>query len=177
LLDAAALLRRYAATELLAEHLAWEALRSALAPAPYRPPRDIHAKTLLVLDGIPGAGKSTTHRWLAPAIGGTFFSMARFAEARGVSSNERIQHQLAHRRPHPVDCAFLAALDACPARHTLIEKFPRSPVEAAALLTAAGERAWRIEVLHLDLPGDCVDLSIKRQIARGPRWSVDRTTL
>lgn len=168
MIDAPFLLRRYGSTALLDEHRQWEALR--LSASRYAPVRDnSRPKTLAVLDGIPGAGKSTTRKWLEPALGAEFFTMARFAEARGVDSQERLQHQLATQRPHPVDVAFLEALTASNARYLMLEKFPRSTVEAAALLEHAHAHHWNIHVLHLDLPGDWVELSVARQIARGPR--------
>ena len=168
MVDAPSLLRRYGALALLSEHLQWEAL--GLHAPRYQPVRNSsRAKTLIILDGIPGAGKSTTCRWLVPALGAAYFSMARSAEGHGVSSQERLDHQLAHQRLHPVDVAFLDTLAACPARYLILEKFPRSSVEAAALLARARELCWNLEVLHLDLPGDCVELSTSRQIARGPR--------
>ncbi|HSI06889.1 MAG TPA: hypothetical protein VLC93_20535, partial [Myxococcota bacterium] len=168
MVDVPSLLRRYGATALLAEHLQWEALR--LSVPRYESVRDNgQAKTIVILDGIPGAGKSTTRGWLAPALGAEFFSMARFAEGQGVTSHERLDHQRVRLRPHPVDVAFLDALAASSARYLMLEKFPRSPVEAAALLQRAHELGWTLEVLHLDLPGDSIELSVSRQLARGPR--------
>lgn len=165
MLDVPALLRRHGATALLVEHFQWDALHLS---APLHEVADC-TKTVIVLDGIPGAGKSTTREWLAPAVGAAFLSMARFAEARDVSSDERQHHQFTTRRPHPADVAFLEAIATCSERYILVEKFPRSPVEAAALLECAQRLTWRVEVLHLDLPGDAVELSRARQIARGPR--------
>jgi hypothetical protein len=166
---AVALLRRSSALDLLDELAAWERVRERHPGPRYQPPAELNAKTVLTLDGIPGAGKSTTQRWLQPALGAAYFSMARFAEARGVTADERRRHQLAHRRPHPVDEAFLEALIASPARFIVLEKFPRSVIESVALLAAAQAHGWRYEVLHLQLPGDCVASSTQRQLERGPR--------
>ncbi len=163
------LLCRYSAFDLLDELLAWELARERHRGPRYEAPRELNAKTVITLDGIPGAGKSTTQRWLQPALGAAYFSMARFAEARGVSADDRRQHQLATGHPHPVDEAFLAALAACPARFIVLEKFPRSVVESTAMVEAARAHGWRFEVLHLQLPGDCVASSTRRQLERGPR--------
>jgi hypothetical protein len=163
------LLRHYGAEALGEELEAWEFVRSNAHVPRYAEPEDLNAQTLIALDGIPGAGKSTTQRWLQPAVGAAYFSMARFAEARGVSADARRQHQLATGRPHPVDEAFIEVLAACDARFILLEKFPRSVIEATALLASVRALGRRFEVLHLQLPGDCVALSTRRQIERGPR--------
>lgn len=164
---AAELLWRYGAGELVDELNAWSRVRVE-APR-YAPPDDEPRRTVLMLDGIPGAGKSTTQRWLQPALGAAYFSMARFAEACGVTADQRRMHQLATSTPHPVDEAFVQLLVDSPARFVVLEKFPRSVVEAGAMLRAAHQHGWRFEVLHLTLPGDCVAKSVERQIARGPR--------
>lgn len=155
--------------ELQEEHGRWERLRTDLPGVAYRTPDAGTAKTLIVLDGIPGAGKSTTLAWLAPALGAAYRSMARFAEAGGVSAEERLGHQLRTGTPHPLDSAFLDELAALPERFVVLEKFPRSVVEAVATLRAAARHGWRLEVLHLVLPGDAVALSVERQLLRGPR--------
>ncbi|MFO0593746.1 MAG: hypothetical protein U0228_00505 [Myxococcaceae bacterium] len=165
------LLERYAAHELLTELRIWEAMRSRLRAPAYVAPEQ-PAKTLVLLDGIPGAGKSTALSWLKPAVGAEWRSMARFAAAAQVSRDERMQHELATGTPHVVDEKFLAALDECPAPWVLLEKFPRSVVEAVALLEHVAQRGWRFEVLHLFLPGDCVATSVQRQLDRGPRHDV-----
>src|SRR5690606_35363634 len=54
-------------------------------------------------------------------------------------------------------------------RYILLEKFPRSVIEATALLASVQQLGRRFKVLHLQLPGDCVALSTRRQIERGPR--------
>lgn len=167
--DVVSLLRTHGDEALLEELARWEALRAQLPVAACTPPVATTARTLFTLDGIPGAGKSTTQRWLQPALGAAYFSMARFAEARGVSADERREHQLATRQPHPVDVAFLEQLAACPSRFVVLEKFPRSVVESAAMLEFVRRHGWRFEVLHLQLPGDAVTLSTQRQIERGPR--------
>ncbi len=166
--DARALLRRYRDESLLTEHARWEAVRAQITARRYEPPEG-NARFIITLDGIPGAGKSTTQRWLQPALGAAYFSMARFAEARGVSADTRREHQLQTGKAHPVDAAFIAALAACDRRFIVLEKFPRSVIEAATMLEAAHRHGWRFEVLHLRLPGDCVALSTQRQIDRGPR--------
>lgn len=163
------LLRHYGAVGLGEELEAWEVVRGRVQGARYAAPEDLNAQTLIVLDGIPGAGKSTTQRWLQPAVGAAYFSMARFAEARGVSADARRRHQLSTGRPHPVDEAFIEALASCDARFILLEKFPRSVIEVTALLGSVETLGRRLEVLHLQLPGDCVALSTRRQIERGPR--------
>ena len=165
------LLHRYGAIELLEEWRTWEALRERLRPPRYEPPQT-PSRTLILLDGIPGAGKSTTVQWLKPAVGATWLSMARFAGAAGVSRDERMAHEFSTHAPHPVDFQFLAAIDALPGAWVLLEKFPRSVVEAIALLDAVHANGWRFEVLHLQLPGDCVARSVERQLARGPRHGV-----
>lgn len=167
--DVVRLLGTHGDEALRAELARWEALRATLPPQRYTPPVEPTARTLFTLDGIPGAGKSTTQRWLQPALGAAYFSMARFAEARGVTADDRREHQLATRQPHPVDVAFLEQLAACPSRFVVLEKFPRSVVEAAAMLQFVRRHGWRFEVLHLHLPGDAVELSTRRQIERGPR--------
>ncbi len=166
---AQSLLRQYGAEGLLEELEAWEVLRHQARAPRYMAPEDLSAQTVITLDGIPGAGKSTTHRWLQPAVGAAYFSMARFAEARGVTADERRRHQLETGRPHPVDEAFLETLAACEARFILLEKFPRSVSEATALLRSVQALGRRFEVLHLQLPGDCVLRSTRRQLERGPR--------
>jgi hypothetical protein len=83
------LLSAYGAVDLLKELAAWEDVRSRCTAPRYEAPSDPAARTLISLDGIPGAGKSTTQRWLQPALGAAYFSMARFAEARNVSAATR----------------------------------------------------------------------------------------
>lgn len=166
---AQALLQRYSATALLDELHAWEAVRERHRGLAYVAPLELNTKRVITLDGIPGAGKSTTQRWLQPALGAAYFSMARFAEARGVTADERRQHQLETGTPHAVDAAFLDAIAQCPSRFVVLEKFPRSVIEATAMLRAAREHGWRFDVVHLQLPGDCVALSTRRQLERGPR--------
>ncbi len=168
MIDALALLRRYRDDVLLTEHSRWEAVRARVAAQKYEAP-DSDARFIITLDGIPGAGKSTTQRWLQPALGAAYFSMARFAEARGVSADARREHQLQTGTAHPVDAEFIEALAACDRRFIVLEKFPRSVIEATTLLEAVHRHGWRFEVLHLQLPGDCVALSTQRQIERGPR--------
>ena len=164
-----ALLSRYRDDSLLAEHARWEAVRATATAHRYAPPTDPDARFIITLDGIPGAGKSTTQKWLQPALGAAYFSMARFAEARGVSADQRREHQLQTGTAHPVDDGFIATLAACERRCIVLEKFPRSVFEATALLDAVHRHGWRFEVLHLQLPGDCVALSTRRQLDRGPR--------
>src|SRR5207249_1480771 len=101
--DARALLGRYRDDALLTEHLLWESVRARAKASAYSRPSDATARFVITLDGIPGAGKSTTQRWLQPALGAAYFSMARFAEARGVSAEARRQHQLQTSTPHAVD--------------------------------------------------------------------------
>ena len=167
--DARALLRRYRDDLLLDEHTLWEALRAGIRVPAYVPPADPEVKLIITLDGIPGAGKSTTQKWLQPALGAAYFSMARFAESRGVSAEDRRGHQLQTGTAHPVDRAFIATLASCDRRCIVLEKFPRSVIEATTMLEAARRHGWRFEVLHLELPGDCVALSTRRQLDRGPR--------
>ena len=167
--DAHALLRRYRDDLLLAEHSLWEAVRARVTARRYVPPVDSAARCIITLDGIPGAGKSTTQKWLQPALGAAYFSMARFAESRGVSADDRRAHQLQTGMAHPVDEEFLATLASCDRAFIVLEKFPRSVIEATSMLEAAHRHGWRFEVLHLELPGDCVALSTQRQIDRGPR--------
>ena len=167
--DIVRLLRTHGDGALLQELALWESLRARRPALRYEPPVDATARTLFTLDGIPGAGKSTTQRWLQPALGAAYFSMARFAEARGVSADERRQHQLATEQPHPVDTAFLEQLAACSSRFVVLEKFPRSVIEATAMLEFVRRHGWRFEVLHLRLPGDAIELSTRRQLERGPR--------
>lgn len=166
--DARALLARYQRADLLEELEALERQRAVTVAPAYEVPA-ASAKTLIFLDGVPGAGKSTAQRWLQSALGAAYFSLARFAEARGVSADDRRLQQLSTGQPHPVDEAFLEALAASDARFLLIEKFARSVVEAAMALSAARRFGWRLEVLHFQLPGDCVAFSAQRQVARGPR--------
>jgi adenylate kinase family enzyme len=163
------LLQRYLAIDLLAELREWEAVRKSGVPPWYEAPRELNARTLITLDGIPGAGKSTTQRWLQPALGASYFSMARFAQAHGVTAEERMQHQRSTRTPHALDEAFLSTLAESDARFIVLEKFPRSVVEAHALLRVVRERGWRFELLHFRLPGDSVACSVQRQLDRGPR--------
>jgi hypothetical protein len=162
------LLAQYRDEVLLSELAQWERVRASAAAPRYEPPPQANARTFITLDGIPGAGKSTTQKWLMPALGAAYFSMARFAEARGVTADERRRHQLAT-EPHRVDEAFLETLARSTSRYVLLEKFPRSVIEAVGLLRAARLHGWRFEVLHLQLPGDCVALSTRRQLERGPR--------
>ncbi|MBX7096853.1 MAG: hypothetical protein K1X89_03990 [Myxococcaceae bacterium] len=170
--SASELLQKYGDTHGLSELALSELVRLQTHLPHYEPPLHANAKTLISLDGIPGAGKSATLAWLQPALGAEYFSMARFAEARGVSADERRQHQLSSGRAHPVDLAFLDALAASSERFLLLEKFPRTVLEAAELLKLVQARAWRFEVLHLQLPGDCVARSTQRQLERGPHRGI-----
>lgn len=165
------------AHELVRELHTWEAMRARLNVPRYVAP-DTPTRTLILLDGIPGAGKSTARAWLEPAVGAEWMSMARFAEAAGVSRDERMAHELSTSSPHAVDAKFIAAIDARPPSVSwlVLEKFPRSVVEAIAMLEACRARGWRFEVLHLFLPGDCVKTSVERQLARGPRHGIMPTT-
>ncbi|MBL8955703.1 MAG: hypothetical protein JNK82_33320, partial [Myxococcaceae bacterium] len=168
---APALLRHHRADALLEEHATWERVRARLhAHAPYAPPADPNVRQLIVLDGMPGSGKTTARDWLQPALGARYCSLARFAEERGVSADARREHHLQHGEPHPVDVAFLAhVLEEGDARFTLVEKLGRTVIEAHALLSAVHERGVRLDVVHLELPGDCVAASTQRQLGRGAR--------
>lgn len=167
--DARALLSQYGAETLLSEYDRWEQARTSVTAPNYVPPSSLHARTIITLDGIPGAGKSTTLRWLQPALGAEYLSMARFAETHGVTADERRRHQLTTGTAHPVDDVFIQRIADSAKQYILLEKFPRSVIEAATMLRAAQAHGWRLEVLHLGLPGDCVALSTRRQIERGPR--------
>ncbi len=127
-------------------------------------------KTVLLFDGMPGVGKTTHLERLRRALGAAWLSMARFAEARGLSREERWRHQSEQRRPHPVDLAFLEALDAVTEPFVLLEKFGRTRVEAQALVERSRTSGWRLEVIHLVFDGSsehAVGGSVERQLARG----------
>lgn len=179
------LLQQYGDSNLVRELHTWEAMRARLTIPKYVAPEQ-PSRTLILLDGIPGAGKSTTLSWLKPAVDAEWMSMARFAGAAGVSRDERMAHELSTATPHRVDSEFIAAINSADASagaidektsHWLaLEKFPRSVVEAIAMLDACRLRGWRFEVLHLFLPGDCVKTSVERQLARGVRHGIMPTT-
>lgn len=170
-----ALLKHYGSEALHDELLRWEALRARVTHVRFVLPDDVAARTVIVFDGIPGAGKSTTLKWLQPALGAAWFSMARFAEAAGVTADQRREHQMRTLGAHPVDAQFIAAIAASDARFVVLEKFPRTVIEAKTMVEAANAHGWRLEVLHFALPGDCVERSTRRQIERGPRHGVAPT--
>lgn len=158
--------------DLLAELAQWEALRARLGPLASHHQAFTQTKTIIVLDAIPGAGKSTHLAWLRKATGAAYLSMARFAEARNVTQSARLAHQLETCTPHACDLELVDAIARLPEAMVVLEKFPRSPVEAALLMQTAQREGWRIDVLHLYFPEDPIGSSGRRQMARGPRHGV-----
>ena len=158
---------------LLRDFLVWEQFRNGIAPRReiLRPESTTESapKTLILFDGIPGAGKTTHVEALQSAVGASWLSMARFAEASGVSQRERRAHQLQNATLHRTDREFLEAIDRCPSQYVMLEKFARTPVEAVALVDFVRTKGWRLTVVHLFFPADPVDSSVARQLARGAR--------
>lgn len=156
--------------QLLEELAAWEATR---APQVARgltgrfARAEQETKRIVCFDGLPGAGKTTHLTRLAQAIGAKALSMVRFAEACGVSQDERRAHQLSTGTLHRTDVALLEALVREPARFVFLEKFPRTPVEAVALVGWARREGWRLDAVHLAFPEDPIGCSVARQVARG----------
>lgn len=127
------------------------------------------AKRIIYFDGLPGTGKTTQIDLLRAAIGAEYISLGKFAAARDVSQGARKRHQLRTLTLHDCDRDFLEALRRAQTPYVIIEKMPRTPVEALALHDLAAQEGWELHAIHLTFPGDPVAESARRQIERGPR--------
>lgn len=126
-------------------------------------------KTLYYFDGLPGVGKTTQIENLRTVLGFGYLSMKDFCIERGIHQKERRRHQAEHGELTVHDLDFIEAIANSPHKHLILEKFPRSPLEAKALVEQARKENWQIHVIHLAFPQDPIGNSVRRQLARGPR--------
>lgn len=159
--------------KLIADFKTQEVLR---AHASKDPQNSKPTKTLYYLDGLPGVGKTTQIKHLQDMLGFGYLSMKYFSIDRGISAENSAEHRTIRRTLQAEtgqltqdDIDFLDAIAEADHKHIILEKFPRSPIEAKALVQRAQQEGWQLHVIHLGFREDPVGNSVRRQLARGPR--------
>lgn len=105
-------------------------------------------KRIIIVLGLAGSGKTTLGKFLSRILGAPLLHpMSVAGHVIPAETRERYR-RLARLVPELVD-PFLAAIDAEPSSTVIVDGFPRELSALEALLRAAEEQGWRIEMIYL----------------------------
>jgi adenylate kinase family enzyme len=128
------------------------------------------AKKVVVVTGISGAGKSVHCEVIGRFLCAPVYHLGSFCRTADLTPELREEHERLRSRGAlltGVTERFLATIANDPCGRAVIDGFPRSTEQAAALREQARRRSWNITIVHLGFPRqEEAHDSLERQLRR-----------